>query len=181
MTFHPTPLSGNYLVQPEPFTDERGWFVRTYCKREFAAIGHRDEWVQLNHSFTREQGSIRGMHFQLPPWGEIKMVRCIAGAVWDVVVDLRKDSPTFLQWYAAELSAENRTMMYIPAGFAHGFQTLKPDTALLYHHTEYYQPGAESGLRFDDPALGLQWPLPVTRVSERDQAHPLIDETFKGI
>lgn len=181
MTFNPATLQGVYLVQPEPFSDERGWFARTYCKRAFGAIGHTAEWVQLNHSFTREKGSIRGMHFQLPPYAEIKMVRCIAGAVWDVVVDIRRDSPTFLKWYAAELNPRNKQMMYIPAGFAHGFQTLEPDTELLYHHSEYYQPGAESGLRFDDPALSVAWPLPVTVVSDRDRAHPLIEESFKGI
>ncbi len=181
MKFIPLPLAGACLIEPEPYSDERGWFARTYCKREFAAIGHTAEWVQLNHSFTKDKGTIRGMHFQLPPYSEIKMVRCIAGAVWDVVVDIRKDSPSFLQWYATELNPGNRHMLYIPAGFAHGFQTLKPDTELIYHHSEYYQPGVESGLRFDDPALSLSWPLPVTVVSDRDRSHPLIQETFKGI
>lgn len=181
MKFIPLPLAGACLIEPEPYSDERGWFARTYCKREFAAIGHTAEWVQLNHSFTKDKGTIRGMHFQLPPYSEIKMVRCIAGAVWDVVVDIRKDSPSFLQWYATELNPGNRHMLYIPAGFAHGFQTLKPDTELIYHHSEYYQPGVESGLRFDDPALSLSWPLPVTIVSDRDRSHPLIQETFKGI
>jgi len=181
MKFIPLPLAGACLIEPEPYSDERGWFARTYCKREFATIGHTAEWVQLNHSFTKDKGTIRGMHFQLPPYSEIKMVCCIAGAVWDVVVDIRKDSPSFLQWYATELNPGNRHMLYIPAGFAHGFQTLKPDTELIYHHSEYYQPGVESGLRFDDPALSLSWPLPVTIVSDRDRSHPLIQETFKGI
>jgi dTDP-4-dehydrorhamnose 3,5-epimerase len=181
MTFTPATLKGAYLVQPEPFSDERGWFARTYCKREFSAIGHIKEWVQLNHSFTRETGSIRGMHFQLPPHAEIKMVRCVAGAVWDVIVDIRQQSPTFLQWYATELSARNRSMLYIPEGFAHGFQTLEPDTELVYHHSEYYTPGAERGMLYNDPLINIQWPLRVTHVSARDQSHAALNESFKGI
>lgn len=181
MTFTETALKGGYIVSPTPFSDDRGWFARTYCKHEFAAIGHTKEWVQMNHSFTKEKGTVRGMHFQHPPFGEIKMVRCVAGAVWDVIVDIRKGSPTFLQHLGVELSAANRQMIYIPEGFAHGFQTLEENTELIYHHCEFYQPGVEGGLRYNDPVLNIQWPLRAINVSGRDNDHPLLDENFKGI
>ena len=138
MIFTETILKGSYVIELNAFTDERGWFARTYCKKEFNAIGHHDEWVQMNHSVTKNKGAIRGMHFQLPPFSEIKLVRCIAGTVYDVVVDLRKNSATFLQWFGVELSAQNKKMIYIPAGFAHGFQTLSNDCELIYHHSQFY-------------------------------------------
>jgi dTDP-4-dehydrorhamnose 3,5-epimerase len=181
MIFTPAPLDGVFFIGLQPVGDSRGWFSRTYCKNEFAAIGHTKEWVQLNHSFTSKKGTVRGMHYQLPPFSEIKMVRCIAGAVLDVVIDLRKDSSTFLQYTAVELSAQNKMMIYIPEGFAHGFQCLENDCELIYHHSEFYTPGAEGGIRYDDPAIGIQWPLPVTEMSDRDKAHPLLNENFKGI
>lgn len=181
MIFLQTKLPGSYVVELEPFTDERGWFARTYCKNEFASIGHNAEWVQLNHSFTKDMGSVRGMHYQLPPDGEIKLVRCIAGAVFDVIVDVRKNSPTFLKWFGTELSAVNKKMLYIPEGFAHGFQTLSDDAELIYHHSQFYKPGVEGGLRFSDPRIGIEWPLSAINLSARDQEHPLIDENFKGI
>ncbi|MFT3679339.1 MAG: dTDP-4-dehydrorhamnose 3,5-epimerase [Ferruginibacter sp.] len=181
MTFTETTLKGSFIVSLKPFSDERGWFARTYCKNEFAAIGHDKEWLQMNHSFTNEKGTVRGMHFQYPPFSEIKMVRCIAGAVMDVVVDIRKDSPTFLQHVSVELSAVNKQMIYIPEGFAHGFQTLQENTELIYHHSAFYQPGVEGGLRYNDPVLNIQWSLPVVNVSERDNNHPLLDANFKGI
>lgn len=181
MKFIPTSLSGSYIVELEPFSDERGWFARYFCKNEFAAIGHQAEWVQMNHSFTKEKGTLRGMHFQFPPHGEIKLVRCVSGAVYDVIVDLREDSPTFLQYTGVELSAANRRMIYIPEGFAHGFITLAPDSELLYHHSKLYTPGAEGGLRYDDPLLNILWPATPSLVSARDQQHPFIDNRFKGI
>jgi dTDP-4-dehydrorhamnose 3,5-epimerase len=181
MIFNATPLAGAWLIDLEPYSDQRGWFARYYCKNEFEKIGHTKEWLQLNHSASYARGTLRGMHFQLPPYREIKMVRCIAGAIFDVIIDLRRDSPTFLQWFGAELSASNRRMLYIPEGFAHGFQTLEPDTELLYHHTEFYTPGAEGGYRYDDPAFSIVWPLPVAVISDRDLAHSLIDKNFKGI
>lgn len=181
MTFTETPLKGSYIIGITPWGDNRGWFARTYCKNEFEQIGHTKEWVQLNHSFSAKKGTIRGMHYQLPPHSEIKMIRCIAGAVYDVIVDIRKGSPTFLQSFGAELSAENKNMMYIPAGFAHGFQALTDNAELIYHHAEFYTPAAEAGLLYNDPALNIQWPLPVSEMSERDQRHPIIDSTFKGI
>jgi dTDP-4-dehydrorhamnose 3,5-epimerase len=181
MIFTETALKGSFIISLEPYSDERGWFARTYCKQEFAAIGHDKEWVQLNHSFTADKGTIRGMHFQHPPFSEIKMVRCIAGAVLDVIVDLRNNSPTFLQHISVNLSAANKQMIYIPEGFAHGFQTLEDNTELIYHHSEYYQPGVEGGLLYNDPQLNIQWPLPIKNISERDTNHPLLDNNFKGI
>jgi dTDP-4-dehydrorhamnose 3,5-epimerase len=181
MMFTPTGLEGSYVVDLTPRRDERGWFARFYCKTEFAAIGHTKEWVQMNHSFTREKGALRGLHYQQPPFREIKVVRCIAGSIFDVIVDLRSSSASFLRSFGVELSAENKRMLYIPEGFAHGFQVLSADTELIYLHSEYYTPGAEGGIRYDDPRLGIAWPLPVTVLSERDASHPLLTDQFKGI
>ncbi len=181
MTFTETPLSGAYLVTPAPHSDRRGWFARTYDKVAFADIGFTDDWVQMNHSMTRQAGAVRGMHFQHPPHAEIKLVRCIAGCVFDVILDLRVGSPTFLTWFGAELSAENGQMLYIPKGFAHGFQTLTTDCQLVYCHSEVYVPDHEGAVRYDDPRIGIQWPLPVVYLSERDAAHPLLDDSFVGL
>jgi dTDP-4-dehydrorhamnose 3,5-epimerase len=181
MIFTATPLAGAFVIDLEPFRDERGWFARYYCKNEFSEIGHTREWVQLNQSVSYQKGTLRGMHFQHPPFREIKMVRCIAGAVHDVIIDLRTGSPTFLQWFGTELSAANNRMLYIPEGFAHGFQTLADDSALLYHHTELYTPGAEGGVRYDDPVFFIPWPLPIAVISKRDAQHSFIDKNFKGI
>lgn len=181
MIFTETILNGSYVIELNAFTDERGWFARTYCKNEFSAIGHHDEWVQMNHSFTKNKGTIRGMHFQLSPFSEIKLVRCIAGAVYDVVIDLRKNSATFLHWFGVELSAQNKKMIYIPAGFAHGFQALSNDCELIYHHSQFYTTGAEGGIKYNDPKMNINWPLAVTNISERDNQHNLLDENFKGI
>jgi dTDP-4-dehydrorhamnose 3,5-epimerase len=181
MIFNPTSLTGSYIIDLEPRSDERGWLARYYCKEEFQKIGHTKEWLQMNHSATAKKGSIRGMHFQLHPYKEIKMLRCIAGSVYDVIIDLRKDSDTFLQWIGVELSAANKKMLYIPEGFAHGFQCLEDNCELLYHHSEFYQPGAEAGIRYDDPLVNIQWPLPLTVISSRDEQHLYLDENFKGI
>ena len=135
----------------------------------------------MNHSFTKHKGAIRGMHFQLPPFKEIKLVRCIAGSVYDVIVDLRKDSATFLKSVGVELSAQNKKMIYIPEGFAHGFQALSEDCELIYHHSEFYTPGAEGGIQYNDPKINIDWLRPVTNISERDTKHPLLDDNFKGI
>lgn len=181
MIFEPTSLKGVYIVNPQPMVDKRGWFARTFCKEEFGQIGHTKEWVQMNHSFTNEKGSIRGMHYQIPPHSEIKMVRCIAGAVWDVVLDIRKESDTFLKWTGIELSAENKKMIYIPEGFAHGFQAQTNNCELIYLHSAFYTPEFERGIRHDDPLINIRWPLPVTEVSERDLSHSLLTNDFKGI
>lgn len=181
MNFTQTPLKGSYIVSINPIGDSRGWFARTYCKNEFSNIGHNKEWVQINHSFTSLKGTIRGLHFQQKPFTEIKLLRCISGSVFDVIVDLRKDSPTFLKWFGVELSAENKKMLYIPEGFAHGFQTLENNTELIYHHSEFYNAEAEAGLMFDDIVLNIQWPLEIAEISERDKKHPLLNSTFKGL
>jgi dTDP-4-dehydrorhamnose 3,5-epimerase len=181
MKFSPSPLKGSYIVQPEPIRDERGWFARTYCANEFERIGHGKSWVQMNHSYTTKKGTVRGLHYQLPPHKEIKLVRCVRGKVFDVIIDLRKGSDTFLQWFGTNLSDKNLDMLYIPEGFAHGFQTLTDDCELLYQHSEYYTPGAEGGIRYNDPAVNIQWPLEITNMSERDLHHPLLTENFKGI
>ena len=181
MIFHETHLKGSYTIELTPFADERGWFARTYCKEEFNTIGHDKEWLQMNHSFTVQQGTIRGMHFQQAPFREIKLVRCIAGKVFDVIIDIRTGSPTFLQWVGVELSAENKKMIYIPEGFAHGFQTLTDNCELIYHHSELYKPGVEGGIKYDDPLVNIQWPLTCSNISNRDHTHPLLDKNFKGI
>ena len=181
MIFSETPLAGAYIVTIAPRGDNRGWFARTYCQREFEQIGHYNPWVQMNHSMTHQIGAVRGMHFQYPPHAEIKLVRCIAGRVFDVIIDLREESPTFGGWYGTELSAENGKMMYIPTGFAHGFQTLDSDCQLVYCHSNYYVPNSEGAIRFDDPRIGIKWPLAITDLSDRDASHPLLDDRFTGI
>ncbi len=171
MNFTETPLKGSYIVTPEPHGDSRGWFMRSFCKKEFGSIGHSGEWVQMNHSFTAKKGSVRGMHFQLPPHEEIKLVRCVAGSVYDVIIDLRKDYPTYLNWFGEVLSAENKKMIYVPEGFAHGFQTLTDDAELLYNHSDFYNAAFEAGILYNDQKINIQWPLPVTEISERDISH----------
>ena len=181
MIFTEITLKGSYTIDLDVFADDRGWFARTFCKKEFESISHDKEWVQMNHSFTIEKGSIRGMHFQLPPFSEIKMVRCISGAVYDVIIDLRKDSATFLQWAAIELSATNKKMIYIPEGFAHGFQTLSDNCELIYHHSQFYTPGVEAGMQYNDQLINIKWPLPLTNISTKDNHYPLLNINFKGI
>lgn len=180
MIFEETKLKGAYVISLAVNTDERGGFARTFCKKEFEQIGHKKEFVQINHSYTIKKGTIRGMHFQLSPHQEIKLIRCVKGAVNDVIIDLRKDSPTFLQHIEIEISEENRKMVYVPENFAHGFQTLKDNSELIYHHTQLYAPNAESGIRYDDSALSINWKIPVTLVSEKDRNYKLIDNTFIG-
>ena len=181
MTFAPTTLEGSYIISLTPFNDDRGWFARTYCEKEFGAIGHLDKWIQLNQSYTAKAGTVRGMHYQVPPFKEIKLVRCIRGSVYDVIIDIRKDSPTFLHWYGVKLSSAEMNMLYIPAGFAHGFQTLENDSELIYHHSTMYEPGHEGGILYNDAAVAIRWPLAITVISERDKNHPPITENFKGI
>lgn len=181
MTFTELPLSGAYLITLTPFRDTRGWFARTFCKREFDEAGLQVDWVQHNHSMTQQAGVIRGMHFQHSPYSEVKLVRCIAGRVFDVIIDIRAGSPTFKQWFGTELSAENGQMLYIPKGFAHGFQALTDNCELVYCHSDYYTPGSEGAIRFNDPAIGIKWPIPVTDLSERDANHQLLDATFHGL
>ena len=182
MDFQDTPIDGLRIVRMNVFSDDRGWFGRSFCQREFAGAGMEDiVWTQMNHSFTAERGSIRGLHYQIPPFSEAKLVRCISGAVFDVAVDLRRGSSTFGNWFGTALSAANREALFIPAGFAHGFQTLEPNSELIYQHTSFYEPGFEGGIRYDDPTLGIPWPLPLTLISERDRSLPYLDPAFAGI
>jgi dTDP-4-dehydrorhamnose 3,5-epimerase len=181
MKFESTPLAGSFIIHLDQFKDNRGWFSRTYSGKEFEGAGLRTEWVQMNHSFSDEKGTIRGMHYQLPPFTEIKVVRCISGKMYDVIVDIRKESRTFLQWFCVELSKEALNMLYIPEGFAHGFQTLTDDCEVLYMHSAYYTAGSEAGLKYNDEKLNIPWPLQVSRISDRDNNHPVITSSFKGI
>ncbi len=181
MQFISTPLEGGYVIEPKVLGDDRGWFMRTYCKDTFSEIGHSKDWVQMNQSYTQKSGSVRGMHFQKRPYSEIKLVRCVRGRVYDVIVDIREDSKTFLKWFGTELSAENKKMMYVPEGFAHGFQTLSDDCELVYCHSQFYKPEFEDALHHNDPMLGIIWPLDITEVSERDKKHAFINVNFKGI
>jgi len=177
LTLLPQPLAGLTVIKTAAFEDHRGAFARLFCAQELAALG-MERIVQINHSLTRAAGAIRGLHFQRPPKAEAKLVRCLAGRVLDVAVDLRAGSPTYLKWHAVELSAENRLALFLPRGFAHGFQTLTPDCELLYLHDEFYSPEHEGGLRHDDPELNIPWPLPAADLSARDQGHPLLSPDF---
>lgn len=179
MQFVPTSIAGAFAVKHDVRSDARGRFKRQYCEREFANAGLNTHWVQVNHSATDGAGSIRGMHFQRPPSAEVKLVSCPVGRAFDVAVDLRGGSPTFLHWASVEL--DDSTSFYIPEGCAHGFQALTDEIQLIYQHSAYYDPEAEGGVRFDDPAIGIRWPLPFGTVSGRDRSFPLIDSSFEGI
>lgn len=181
MNFLETKLKGVYIANTKFISDSRGAFARLFCKQELAPLLKQREIVQINFSFTNSCGAVRGMHFQHPPHSEMKLVRCVKGRVWDLVVDLRAGSSTFLQWHAEELSPENSKMIVIPEGCAHGFQTLDAGSEMLYLHTTYYTPDAEGGLAYDDPVLNISWPLPIAEVSARDRAHPQLTKHFSGI
>lgn len=172
MIFTETRLSGAFLLDLEPREDSRGFFARTFCRREFEAHGLKPDMVQCNLSFNHHAGTMRGMHYQLPPAAETKLVRCTRGAIWDVIVDLRPESPTYLEHVGVELSAENRRQLYVPELFAHGYLTLTPDAEVAYQVGEFYTPGAERGIRWDDPALGIEWPVPVEVISDKDASWP---------
>lgn len=178
LILHETPIAGLMLVETRPVGDARGNFSRLFCARELEPLHLPGPIAQANLSRTAEPGTVRGMHFQRPPKAEAKLIRCLRGRVLDVAVDLRKGSPTYLKWHAVELAPGNNLAFYLPRGFAHGFQTLEPDCEMLYLHTEFYSPEHEGGLRHDDPALGIAWPLPVVGLSGRDAAHPLLDTDF---
>lgn len=179
MEFVPTPIAGAFEVRHEVRSDPRGRFKRQYCEREFAAAGLNTTWVQVNHSVTSELGAVRGLHYQRPPHGEAKLVSCPAGRAFDVAVDLRRGSATFLKWTAVEI--DESVSFYIPEGCAHGFQALTGEVHLIYLHSAYYAPEAEGGVRFDDPALAIAWPLPIGTMSERDRAFAPIGDDFKGV
>jgi dTDP-4-dehydrorhamnose 3,5-epimerase len=172
MRFIPTPLEGAFLIELERHEDERGFFARTWAAEEFATRDLAVDIVQCSVSRNTHAGTLRGMHFQTSAHWEVKLVRCTAGAVYDVIVDLRRESPTHAQWFGAELDAAQGTALYIPKGFAHGFQTLVDGAEVLYMMADPYVPGAASGVRFDDPAFGIEWPLAVRSINERDRSWP---------
>ncbi len=174
MIFTSLGLAGACRIDPERRKDPRGYFARTFCAEEFRAHGLRTDIAQGNVSWNERRGTLRGMHFQRPPRQEAKLVRCSRGAVYDVIVDLRRHSPTYLRWEATELSFENGAMLYVPEGFAHGFQTLCDDVEVTYQMFEFYVPALADGVRWDDPALGIRWPLPNPILSERDRSYPLL-------
>ena len=181
MRIFPTVMASLNIAETTTRSDARGAFTRLFCQAELASLLGSRQVVQINQSCTTSVGAIRGLHYQYPPHAEMKLVRCLKGRVWDVAVDVREDSPTFLQWHAEELSRASDRVMIIPEGFAHGFQALEPDSELLYLHTAFYTPSAEGGLKYDDPRLAIRWPLPVSDVSARDSAHPYITPTWSGI
>ena len=176
MRFEPTRLSGAFIVEPEPHEDSRGSFARTFCAREFSEQGLASVFVQSSISFNRKRGTLRGLHYQLPPACEVKLVRCTAGALYDVIVDLRPGSPTYLQHIGVELTARNRRAMYVPEMFAHGLQTLEDDTEVFYEINAFYTPDKATGIRYDDPQLLINWPLPVAAIAERDRNWSLLAE-----
>ena len=172
MIFTESKLKGVCLIEPEPVTDNRGFFARTFCREAFTERGMRIDFAQCSVSFNRSKGTLRGMHYQVEPYREAKVVRCTMGALYDVVVDMRPDSPTFRQWASFELSAENRHLVYVPEGFAHGFLTREDNTEVFYMITEFYHRKAARGVRWDDPAFGIEWPDEVRVLSDRDAQYP---------
>ncbi len=172
MIFEETKLKGAFVIELEKMKDERGFFARTWCQREFAAHKLNSQLVQCNVSFNAKKGTLRGMHYQTAPHEEAKLVRCTMGAIYDVVIDLRPDSSTFKQWLAVELTADNRRMLYIPEGFAHGFQTIEDNSEVFYQMSEFYAPECAGGVRWDDPAFSIQWPVDQQIISAKDQQYP---------
>jgi dTDP-4-dehydrorhamnose 3,5-epimerase len=178
MKFDQTRLQGAYLIDLQKIGDDRGFFARMFCKEEFLQYGLTTNFQNINTSLSQQKGTLRGMHYQLTPHAEIKIVKCIRGSVFDVIIDLRPDSPTFKKWFGAKLSDSNRTMMYVPKGFAHGFLTLLPDTEVIYLVSDGYAPSFERGVRWNDPSIGIEWPSPPFEVSEKDDNWPSLNETF---
>jgi dTDP-4-dehydrorhamnose 3,5-epimerase len=176
MIFTKTELEGSYLLELKKFEDERGFFARSWCQKEFETHGLAPCVVQANVSYNRKKGTLRGLHYQAAPYSETKLVRCTRGALYDVIVDLRPTSPTYKQWIGVELTADNYKMLYVPQGFAHGFITLTDDTEATYQVSEFYTPGAERGLRYNDPAFAIEWPESVVVISEKDNSW----ENFSG-
>ena len=176
MQFHPTTLPGVWMIELEPREDERGFLARTYCEEEFGNRGLGVHWPQCNLTLTRRRGMVRGLHYQAAPKSEAKLIRCVAGAVWDVVVDLRPDSSTFGQWESFELTGENHRQLYVPGNFAHGFQCLTDNCQLFYQMSESYVPELARGVRWDDPQLRIPWPVPEPALSARDLQLPLLSK-----
>jgi dTDP-4-dehydrorhamnose 3,5-epimerase len=180
-TLEKTPLSGLFVLKRQSLTDDRGYFERLFCENNLREALSGKRIAQINHSFTLKRGTVRGLHFQRPPRAETKIVTCLRGEVWDVAVDVRRGSPTFLVWHGEILSARNCRSFCIPEGFAHGFQTLTDDCAMLYMHTELFDQASEAALSIVDPRLAIDWPLPITGLSPRDENHALMTDDFLGI
>lgn len=178
MRFTATPLKGAYLINLDPRSDERGFFSRLFCSEEFTKHGLEPNFVQANDSQSKHQGTLRGLHYQLPPKAETKLVRCIKGSLYDVILDLRQDSETFGESFGAILSAENRAMMYVPKGFAHGFLTLEEDSEVIYMVSEFYCKELERGIRWDDPCFNIEWPAEPIIISDKDKIHPDFDPAY---
>ena len=177
MKFKETELDGVYIVEPEPVEDHRGFFARTFCKEVFSQRGLENEFVQCSISFNKKKGTLRGIHFQSPPHQEAKLITCRKGSIFDVVVDVRRHSQTFGKWTSVELTEENRNMVYVPEGCAHGFQTLQDNSEVFYQISKFYESGNAKGLRWDDDSIGISWPLEVQCISQRDLALPYLSET----
>ena len=175
MIFRETPLHGAYVVELEERADERGFFARTFCAREFEEHGLKPTVAQANVSFNHARGTLRGMHYQVPPAAETKLVRCTRGAIFDAIIDLRPDSPSYLQHFGVELTEHNRLALYVPEMFAHGYLTLAPGAEVVYQVGEFYTPGYERGIRYDDPAFAIRWPAPIELLSPKDEAWPAFD------
>jgi len=181
MRFDPTEIKGCFLIQPIPVSDERGWFARVFCEGEALPFLGEVRFVQINHSFNRRKGTFRGMHYQVPPNAEGKLIRCIAGSITDFILDIRENSPTFLKYISVELSAKNQRMIFIPQGCAHGFQTLEDNSELIYHHTSSYNKDADRGIRYDDPRVDMKLQIGIGMISDKDKGYPLLEKNFKGI
>lgn len=179
--FHPTPLAGLVVIQHKLIEDQRGFFCRLFCAEEFYEAGMQKPIAHINHTHTIKKGAVRGLHFQYPPHAEVKIVTCLKGEIFDVAVDLRKGSPTFLRWHGEILSAANQKSLLIPEGFAHGLQALSENCELLYLHSEPFHPESEGALNVADPRLGIIWPISITEISERDSAYTFTDSAFQGI
>lgn len=176
-----TPIQDLKVIQRKILGDCRGYFERLFCVEELKQMTPSKGCVQINHSLTEKRGTIRGMHFQHPPHAETKFVSCLRGSIFDIGVDLRQGSPTFLKWYGETLSAENHKTLVIPDGFAHGYQTLEENCELVYICTEFYEPEHESGIRYNDPSINITWPVELSNISDKDKSHPFIESDFKGI
>ncbi len=172
MIFTQSALAGAYIIEPEPLKDDRGFFSRTFCVNEYTELGLNPHIVQCNISYNHIKGTVRGMHYQLAPHREVKVVRCTRGAIYDVIVDLRSDSTTYKQWVGVELTADNGKQLYVPTGFAHGYQTLEDSSEVSYQVSEFYSPQSEQGVRWNDPAFAITWPLKVHSISDKDMNHP---------
>ena len=181
MIIHDIPLSGAHLIELERRGDDRGFFARLFCEREFGNAGLETRFVQINNSLSAKKGTLRGLHYQLPPTAEVKVVRCVKGTIFDVIVDLRPDSPTFGKWYGAELSEANRLMMYVPRGFAHAILTLTDGVEALYLVSAFYGPEQERGIRYNDPKFRIEWPIEPVEMSPKDRNWPDFDPMYHGL